>query len=86
VFNKIRLNFYLLFLIILISLTLKGHYGYAQPNLALKDDHIEVLIEIEGHNIRNARDKENHIDIGLSSFFPQLDNYTQKREKQLNII
>ena len=61
--NKFRFNNLLLFIVVLICLTLKGQHGHAQTNMALKDDHIEILIEIDGQNIQNARDKENPIEI-----------------------
>ena len=59
-----KLNWIFLVLVVLFCLRLnEEYYIYAQSNLALKDDHIEIIIEIEGQNIQNAVDKENAIQI-----------------------
>ena len=71
--NKFRFNNLLLFIVVLICLTLKGQHGHAQTNMALKDDHIEILIEIDGQNIQNARDKENPIESKVTVEFVKLD-------------
>ena len=61
--NKFRFHCILLLIILLIFLTFKLQQGYAQTKMALKNDHIEVFIEIEGQNIQSAKDKENPIEI-----------------------
>ena len=57
-----KLIYFALYLIVFVSFT-SSLYAYAQSNMALKDDHLEVMIEIEEQNIQNAIKKANAIEI-----------------------
>lgn len=61
---KFRMSFLFLILIIIFCLFSNNkNYVFGQSEFALKDDYIEIIIEIEGKNILNATVKENAIEI-----------------------